>query len=61
MADTPIVMREQQYHQIKVVLAKLRLDSSARVVFLVDKDVNNSRHGDVGKLTKSLASLAAGT
>ncbi|MDT4969634.1 MAG: hypothetical protein QOJ64_4371 [Acidobacteriota bacterium] len=62
MADTPIIMREQQYHQIKAVLAKLRLDSSARVAFLVDKDGQQiAVHGDVGSLdTTSLASLAAG-
>lgn len=55
-------MREQQYHQIKAILAKLRLDSSARVVFLVDKDGQQiAVHGDVGELdTTSLASLAAG-
>ncbi|HEX8098037.1 MAG TPA: roadblock/LC7 domain-containing protein [Pyrinomonadaceae bacterium] len=62
MADTPIVMREQQYHQIKAVLAKLRLDSSARVAFLVDKDGQEiAAHGEIGNLdTTSLASLAAG-
>lgn len=62
MADSPIVMREQQYHQIKAVLARLRLDSSARVVFLVDKDGQQiAVHGDVAGLdTTSLASLAAG-
>lgn len=62
MADTPIILREQQYHQIKAVLAKLRLDSSARVVFLVDKDGQEiAVHGDVGDIdTTSLASLAAG-
>ena len=38
MADTPILLRERQYHQIKAVLARLRMDASARVVFLVDKD-----------------------
>jgi hypothetical protein len=55
-------MREQQYHQIKAVLAKLRLDSSARVAFLVDKDGQQiAVHGDVSNLdTTSLASLAAG-
>ncbi|MDX6712932.1 MAG: hypothetical protein QOH96_3948 [Blastocatellia bacterium] len=62
MADAPIVLREQQYHQIKAVLAKLRLDSSARVAFLVDKDGQQiAVHGEVGNLdTTSLASLAAG-
>src|SRR5687767_15735370 len=62
MADGPIVMREQQYHQIKAVLARLRLESSSRVVFLVDKDGQQiAAHGDVAGLdTTSLASLAAG-
>lgn len=55
-------MREQQYHQIKAVLAKLRLGSLARVVFLVDKNGQPiAVHGEVGNIdTTSLASLAAG-
>jgi predicted regulator of Ras-like GTPase activity (Roadblock/LC7/MglB family) len=62
MADTPIVMREQQYQQIEAVLAKLRLDAAARVAFLVDKDGQQiAVQGDVGNIdTTSLASLAAG-
>jgi predicted regulator of Ras-like GTPase activity (Roadblock/LC7/MglB family) len=58
----PILLREQQYHQIKAVLARLRMDSSARVVFLVDKDGQEiASQGEVGNLdTTSLASLAAG-
>ena len=62
MADAPILLREQQYHQIKAVLARLRLDSSARLVFLVDKDGQQiAVQGEVGNLdTTSLASLAAG-
>jgi predicted regulator of Ras-like GTPase activity (Roadblock/LC7/MglB family) len=62
MADTPILLREQQYHQIKAVLARLRMDASARVVFLVDKDGQEiAVQGEVGNLdTTSLASLAAG-
>ena len=62
MADTPILLREQQYHQIKAVLARLRMDSSAKVVFLVDKDGQEiASQGEVGNLdTTSLASLAAG-
>jgi predicted regulator of Ras-like GTPase activity (Roadblock/LC7/MglB family) len=62
MADTPILLREQQYHRIKAVLARLRIDASARVVFLVDKDGQEiASHGEVGNLdTTSLASLAAG-
>ncbi|HEY7783408.1 MAG TPA: roadblock/LC7 domain-containing protein [Pyrinomonadaceae bacterium] len=62
MADAPILLREQQYHQIKAVLARLRLDSAAKVVFLVDKDGQEiAVQGEVGNLdTTSLASLAAG-
>ncbi len=62
MADTPILLREQQYHQIKAVLARLRMDASARVVFLVDKDGQEiAVQGEVGNPdTTSLASLAAG-
>ena len=62
MADTPILLREQQFHQIKAVLARLRMDASAKVVFLVDKDGQEiASQGEVGNLdTTSLASLAAG-
>src|SRR5712692_6148383 len=62
MASSPIVMRETRYHQIKAVLARLRLDASARLVVLVDKDGQQiAVHGELGDLdTTSLASLAAG-
>src|SRR6185295_6421816 len=62
MADTPILLREQQYHQLKAVLARLRMDASAKVVFLVDKDGQEiASQGEVGSLdTTSLASLVAG-
>jgi predicted regulator of Ras-like GTPase activity (Roadblock/LC7/MglB family) len=62
MPDTPILLREERFNQIKTVLARLRLDSNARVVFLVDKDGQQiAAQGDVGNLdTTSLASLVAG-
>ena len=62
MADAPILLREQQYHEIKAVLARLRLDAAARVVFLVDKAGQQiAVQGEMGNLdTTSLASLAAG-
>src|SRR5712664_1350227 len=62
MADSPILMREQRYHQIKAVLARLRLDAAARVVVLVEKDGQQlAVHGELGDLdTTSLASLEAG-
>jgi hypothetical protein len=56
------MLREQQYHQIKAVLARLRMDAAAKVIFLVDKDGQEiAVQGEVGNLdTTSLASLAAG-
>src|SRR3954462_3266985 len=62
MANSPMLLRETRYHQIKAVLARLRLDSSARLVVLVDKDGQQiAVHGELGNLdTTSLASLAAG-
>ncbi len=62
MPDTPILLREQHYHQIKAVLARLRMDASAKAVFLVDKDGQEiASQGELGNLdTTSLASLAAG-
>ena len=62
MADTPVIMREQQYERIVSVLYRLRSDSSSRVVFLVDKNGQQiAVQGDVSNLdTTSLASLAAG-
>ena len=62
MANSPILIREQRYHQIKAVLARLRLDAAARLVVLVDKDGQQiAVHGELGDLdTTSLASLAAG-
>lgn len=62
MTDTPIILREQQYERIVSVLSKLRHDSMAHVVFLVDKNGQQiAVQGEVGNLdTTSLASLAAG-
>ena len=62
MTDTPIIIREPQYKQIEAVLTKLRFESFARVVFLVDKNGQQiAVQGAVGDLdTTSLASLAAG-
>lgn len=62
MTDTPIIMHEQQFQQLRIILGKLRLESFSRVVFLVDKNGQQiATNGDVGDLdTTSLASLAAG-
>jgi len=62
MAGPDIVMYEVEFNQIKGILAKLRTDSNAQVVFLVDK--NGQQIAAVGDLqtldTTSLASLTAG-
>jgi predicted regulator of Ras-like GTPase activity (Roadblock/LC7/MglB family) len=62
VSNSPILLREQRYHQIKAVMARLRLDASARLVVLVDKDGQQiAVHGELGELdTTSLASLVAG-
>src|SRR6266508_1017866 len=62
MVNSPILIREQRYHQIKAVMARLRLDAAARLVVLVDKDGQQiAVHGELGELdTTSLASLVAG-
>jgi len=58
----PILIREQRYHQIKALLARLRIDAAARLVVLVEKDGQQiAVHGELGELdTTSLASLVAG-
>jgi hypothetical protein len=62
MTNSSIVLRESRYHAIKAMLARLRLDSSARLVVLVDKEGQQiAVHGELGDLdTTSLAALAAG-
>ncbi len=62
MTDTPIIMHEQQFQQLRLILGKLRLESFSRVVFLVDKNGQQiATHGDMkGVDATSLASLTAG-
>src|SRR6185503_17031465 len=62
MVQMPILIREQRYHQIKALLARLRIDAAARLVVLVEKDGQQiAVHGELGELdTTSLASLVAG-
>ena len=62
MAGPDIVMYEVEFNQIKTILAKLRTDSNAQVVFLVDK--NGQQIATAGEAENidatSLASLTAG-
>jgi predicted regulator of Ras-like GTPase activity (Roadblock/LC7/MglB family) len=62
MPEAAMVMYEEEYERIKAILAKLRADANARMVFLVDKNGQQiAAHGDIGNLdTTSLASLTAG-
>ena len=62
MAGPDIVMYEVEFNQIKAILGKLRTDSNAQVVFLVDK--NGQQIATAGEAENidatSLASLTAG-
>ena len=62
MAAPDIVMYEEEFSQIKQIIAKLKLDANAKVVFLVDKNGQQiAAHGEIENLdTTSLASLTAG-
>ena len=62
MADAPVIIREHQFQKIKHALARLCIESAARVVFLVDRDGQPiAFHGDIGEMdTTSFSSLAAG-
>jgi len=62
MAETPIIIHENQFYKIKALLARLRVECAARVVFLVDRDGQPiAFQGDIGDMdTTSFASLAAG-
>ena len=60
--EAPFSIDEQQFHRIKTILARLRIECAARVVFLVDRDGQPiAFQGDIGDMdTTSFSSLAAG-
>jgi predicted regulator of Ras-like GTPase activity (Roadblock/LC7/MglB family) len=62
MKDTQLVMYEEDYRQILVVIEKLVRDANAKGIFVVDR--NGQLIGEAGELrgidTTSLASLTAG-
>lgn len=62
MAQSPVIIHEQQFQRIKTVLARLCVECIARVVFLVDRDGQPiAFYGDIGDMdTTSFSSLAAG-
>jgi predicted regulator of Ras-like GTPase activity (Roadblock/LC7/MglB family) len=62
MAETPIIIHEQHFNRIKIILARLQVESAARVVLLVDRDGQPiAFHGEIRDMdTTSFSSLAAG-
>ena len=60
--DSNLVMYEEEFERITLLLNRLRVDASAKIVFLVDK--NGQQIAGAGELdqvdTTSLASLTAG-
>ncbi len=62
MPEATMVMYEEEYQRIKAVIARLRADANAKMVFLIDKNGQQiAASGDINGLdTTSLASLTAG-
>src|SRR5215203_3089880 len=62
MGATDMIMYEEEFQQIRVILQKLKEDANAKMVFLVDKNGQQiAYNGDINNLdTTSLASLTAG-
>ncbi len=60
--NNTLVMYEEEFQAIKLLLNTLRMDASAKIVFLVDKNGQQiADAGDVDSIdTTSLASLTAG-
>ena len=60
--NTSLVLYEEEFERIKLLLNTLRMDASAKIVFLVDK--NGQQIAGAGEVdlvdTTSLASLTAG-
>ena len=59
---TDFVLFDEEFHQIKEVIGRLKADAQAKVVFIVDKNGQQiAAQGDLESLdTTSLASLTAG-
>lgn len=62
MAESPFIIHEQQFQQLRAVLQRLCVECAARVVIMVDRDGQTvTFHGDIGDMdTTSFSSLAAG-
>lgn len=62
MAASELVLYEEEFQRIKNILAKLKVEANAKLVFLVDKNGQQiAMQGDMSEVdTTSLASLTAG-
>jgi predicted regulator of Ras-like GTPase activity (Roadblock/LC7/MglB family) len=62
MPEATMVMYEEEYQRIKAIIARLRADANAKMIFLIDKNGQQiAANGDINGLdTTSLASLTAG-
>ncbi len=62
MTNGDMIMYEEEYQRIKIIIGRLRTDSNAKLVFLVDKNGQQiAAQGDLENLdATSLASLTAG-
>ena len=62
MASMDLILYEEEIRQLEAVLQRLRHDSNARAVFLIDKNGQQmAADGDIDQFdTTSLASLTAG-
>jgi predicted regulator of Ras-like GTPase activity (Roadblock/LC7/MglB family) len=62
MKETQIILHEQQFQRLKTVIARLSLETAARMVLLIHRDGQPiTFHGDVQAVdTTSFSSLAAG-
>jgi predicted regulator of Ras-like GTPase activity (Roadblock/LC7/MglB family) len=62
MSGSDLVLHPEEYEKIREVIARLRADCNAKIVFLVDKNGQQiAAQGEIAALdTTALASLAAG-
>jgi C4-dicarboxylate-specific signal transduction histidine kinase len=49
MPEATMIMYEEEYQQIKMILSKLRTDANAKMIFLIDKNGQQiASHGEIG-------------
>jgi len=51
MPETPFILQEHQFHRLKNLLERLKVECAARAVFLIDQDGQTTAfHGDIGDM-----------